>query len=300
MERRRRERIVLGCDAGSDVIVQGGTILVVDDDQLVRDSVGRILEAEGYAVRFASDGAEALAEVRRAAPDAILLDVMMPNMNGREFLRTLRDGATGSTIPVVVMTAVPGIDTNRVFTLGATDLVEKPFDIEVLLNKVALAMFRSHNLVSPGEDRGPASDEGPTVSDPRDDAAEGVIVAIASPSDTLEALDRMLNEHGCTLVSMARVTEELTRLTSVLDPAAILLDVDVDGGRGLAGLAALRGTRGLGDVPILVFASESDIDAHAEELSGFSAHTTGGAPSAGDLFSFVSDGCSICGSPNTD
>ncbi len=65
--------------------VPGGRILVVDDDSMVRETVGRVLEEEGYAVDYASDGAEAVERVAAHPPDAILLDLMMPGMNGRQF-----------------------------------------------------------------------------------------------------------------------------------------------------------------------------------------------------------------------
>jgi two-component system response regulator MprA len=126
--------------------VVGGRILVVDDDMMLRRSVARILEEEGYEVAHATDGADALAQIRNRRPDAILLDVMMPRMNGREVLEQLRSNAQSAGIPVVIMTALQTIDPDRAEALGADDLVEKPFDVDVLLNKVALALFRAGNM----------------------------------------------------------------------------------------------------------------------------------------------------------
>ena len=92
--------------------MKGGRILVIDDEPMVREAVGRMLVAEGYAVDHATDGAAALALLDADPPDVILLDLMMPGMNGRQFLTVLRDDR-GSDVPVVVMTAVHGLAQRR-------------------------------------------------------------------------------------------------------------------------------------------------------------------------------------------
>src|SRR4051812_24846232 len=74
-------------------VVKGGRVLVVDDDPMVRDTLAHVLADEGYVVDTAIDGADALECVRLARPDAILLDLMMPGMNGRQFLQAIRDDA---------------------------------------------------------------------------------------------------------------------------------------------------------------------------------------------------------------
>jgi DNA-binding response OmpR family regulator len=136
--------------------MKGGKILVIDDEPMVREAVGRVLSSEGYAVAYAHDGADAIARLADDPPDAILLDLMMPGMNGRQFLSALRT-EIGSDLPVVVMTAVHGLG-QRAISLGATDVVEKPFDVDELLNKVALAVFRARQAgVSATRDREPPS-----------------------------------------------------------------------------------------------------------------------------------------------
>ena len=120
-----------------------GRILVVDDDSSLRQSVARVLEDEGYTVDHATDGLSALALVAERRPDLVLLDVLMPKMNGRRVLETLRRDPATAEIPILIMSAVSGIETNRSMSLGASDIVEKPFDLDELLNKVALALFRT-------------------------------------------------------------------------------------------------------------------------------------------------------------
>ena len=121
----------------------GGRILVVDDDALLRTSVAAVLVDEGYDVEMAGDGIDALAKIHAHPPDVILLDVLMPRMNGKALLETLHSSAETAGIPVLVMTALHGFESHRTIELGATDLVEKPFDVDELLNKVALAVYRA-------------------------------------------------------------------------------------------------------------------------------------------------------------
>src|SRR6186997_37289 len=109
--------------ANSMAAVKEGRVLVVDDEPMVRETLGQVLTDEGYVVDFAVDGETALERVHAARPDVILLDLMMPGMNGRQFLQALRDDPMYATVPVLVMTAVHGLEVR----LDASDVVEKPF-----------------------------------------------------------------------------------------------------------------------------------------------------------------------------
>jgi DNA-binding response OmpR family regulator len=240
----------------------GGKILVVDDDKLVRAAVGRVLEEEGYTVAYAVDGNDALAKLGVDRPDAILLDVMMPGMNGRQFLKALRE--FDREIPVVVMTAIHGIDSQPVFALGASDLVRKPFDADELLNKVALALFRARE-----QGDGVHAEAQPEPADAAIGAerGEGVVLVIDDDRTTLRRLDASLGQRGFTTVSLLRVTEELPRLARVLEPRAILLDLRMPGFDGMTALRWLRAERALDGVPILLFSgNERDLDEQRAEI----------------------------------
>ena len=124
-------------------------ILVVDDDQAVRDSLARSLQYSGYEVITAHDGVEALARLAASRPDAVIMDVMMPRLDGLETTRMLR--ATGNDVPILVLTARDAVG-DRVDGLdaGADDYLAKPFALDELLARLRALTRRSR----PAEEAG--------------------------------------------------------------------------------------------------------------------------------------------------
>ncbi|HCI81914.1 MAG TPA: DNA-binding response regulator [Ktedonobacter sp.] len=117
------------------------TILIVDDEPRIRDFVRMNLEMEHYQVIEAKDGLEALEQLREHLPDLVILDVMMPEMDGFETLRAIREV---STVPVIMLTVrqderdrIHGLD------LGADDYIAKPFNPRELLSRVRALLRRS-------------------------------------------------------------------------------------------------------------------------------------------------------------
>ena len=224
--------------------MKGGRILVIDDEPMVREAVGRMLVAEGYSVDQATDGAAALALLDADPPDVILLDLMMPGMNGRQFLTVLRDDRR-SDVPVVVMTAVHGL-AQRAVDLGATDVVEKPFDLDELLNKIALAVFRGRRS------RFRPSTPPRHLPPPRPEPEEQVVVVIDHDLVALAHVEDLLGRHGFTVVPVPRLTDDVRRTLRALGPRAIVLGLDGDGGDAPTA-DELRTITGLSDVPILAW-----------------------------------------------
>jgi two-component system response regulator MprA len=120
-------------------------VLVVDDDRAVRESLRRSLEFNGYAVSMATDGAEALAGISAVNPDAIVMDVMMPRLDGIETTRALR--SVGNQVPILVLTARDAVgDRVEGLDAGADDYLTKPFALEELLARLRALLRR----VGPG------------------------------------------------------------------------------------------------------------------------------------------------------
>jgi two-component system, OmpR family, response regulator MprA len=117
-------------------------ILVVDDEPAVRESLERALRLEGYEVDLAADGQEALSAVAERRPEALVLDLMMPNVDGVEVCRRLR--AEGDRTPILVLTARDAVS-DRVAGLdaGADDYVVKPFALDELLARLRALLRRA-------------------------------------------------------------------------------------------------------------------------------------------------------------
>src|SRR5512138_1723932 len=107
------------------------SVLVVDDERDIREAVSEVLEDEGYEVLGARDGAEALSKSRAHHPDVILLDLMMPGMNGWEFRKAQEGDPELRAIPVIVLSAL-----GRVSGLEAAEFLQKPFELDQLLTAV--------------------------------------------------------------------------------------------------------------------------------------------------------------------
>src|SRR5713101_2582754 len=121
--------------------VKKTTILAADDDPQLLRLVTRNLQLEGYEVRAASDGQQALAEIESHVPDLVLLDVMMPKMDGFTVCHRVREF---SSVPIIIVTA-RGQDQDKVrgLDLGADDYLTKPFSVDELLARVRAVLRRS-------------------------------------------------------------------------------------------------------------------------------------------------------------
>ncbi len=129
-------------------------VLIVEDDASIMLGLRINLEAEGYEVLCAEDGERALAVVRSAEPDLLILDVMLPKLNGFQVLQTLR--REGHVVPIIVLSARTGeMDKVTGLELGAEDYVAKPFSLAELLARVKAALRRGPR---------PKSAEGPRTA----------------------------------------------------------------------------------------------------------------------------------------
>jgi two-component system response regulator MtrA len=149
------------------------TILLVEDDPSIREITALGLQASGFTVVTAADGMEALERWRADQPDLVLLDVMLPRLDGLEVCRAIR---RESTLPVVMLTArADTIDVVVGLESGADDYVRKPFEMPELVARVRAALRRGH--APPGADTSPAGSPPVLVLGPLEIDEAGRVVA---------------------------------------------------------------------------------------------------------------------------
>ncbi len=221
--------------------LQGRTVLVVDDEEDSRTLLRVTLEELGCRVLLARDGAEGLEVARRARPDLITLDLMMPRMTGWEMLRGLREDARVRDIPVVVVSLVAGEEGRPV--LGSVDLLPKPVDRETLLPVL------ERNL----ERRG-----------------SRILVVDAHPASRL-LVTRYLRDAGFQVHAVEHGVEALQYLKRVpVELVVSELDMPVIG--GVAFLRQLRDSQAFREIPLVVLASRDITPEEEVELVACRVH----------------------------
>ncbi len=203
-------------------------VLVIDDDESQRELLTRFLEREGFAVRVASTGRAGIELAREVHPRAILLDVVMPQMDGWSVLNVLKSDPALERIPVVMVTFVnePGLGES----LGAVETVQKPVEWEHL--KSVMERFR-----------GDAGD----------------ILVVDDDADARARLRTVLQRNGWS-VSEASDGQKALDMVLHAPPQLILLDLTMPVMDGFAFLHELRGRPGVADIPVVVL-SARDLDA---------------------------------------
>src|SRR5262249_14046623 len=127
-------------------------ILIIEDERGLTEVLSYNLQREGYEVAVAHDGQEGLRKAQMQLPDLVLLDLMLPAMDGLEVCRELRGGERTRNVPILMLTA-KAEETDQVvgFTMGADDYVTKPFNVKVLLQRVKALLRRADAAAEPAD-----------------------------------------------------------------------------------------------------------------------------------------------------
>jgi|GEM_PF-379024 len=215
------------------------TILIIDDDPTVRDLMKRQLERDGFGVLIAEDGPLGVKMAIERQPDAVVLDILMPGMDGWSVLRTLKASEETASIPVIMASILD--EKNRGFSLGAADYLSKPVERDRLISSI-------EKLIGSGD--------GKTVFIIEDDDELRFLLREALSK---EAYDVMVAENGKVAL------EELE--ASVRSPDLILLDLNMPVMNGFEFLEIYREKFG-NDVPIVVVTGADLTEKDKKFLSG--------------------------------
>jgi signal transduction histidine kinase/CheY-like chemotaxis protein len=214
-----------------------GRVLIIDDDPVVHDLLRRALAREGFRVESAVDGPAGIERARAERPDVILLDVLMPGVDGWSVLSSLKDDPSLSDIPVVMVTM---IDDRRLgFSLGATDYLTKPVEPVRLLSVL--------RRLCPTED--------------------GTVLVVDDDVAVRDRLARVIRGGGWRVVSAENGVAGLAELDR-LQPDLILLDLVMPELDGFGFLAAIRDREELRDVPVLVLTAKDLTAEDRRRLNG--------------------------------
>ena len=216
-----------------------GSVLIVEDDHRSAGLLRVHLENAGYAVAIARDGVEGLELARRLDPAAVILDILLPRLNGWEVLAELKSDPATSAIPVVIVSMID--EQGAGYALGAADYLVKPVDGASLLDAMA-------RCVAPRRDR-------------------RTLVAIDDDPVDLDLLDAVLSPDGWEVLR-ASGGEEGLRLVRRVRPAVVVLDLLMPDLDGFDVVERLRADPLVDDVPIVVLTSKDMTRADHDRLAG--------------------------------
>ena len=242
-------------------------ILVVDDIPTNLKLLEAKLTAEYYDVVTADDGVKALELVEREPPDLILLDVMMPNMDGFEVCRRLKAGARSRHIPVVMVTALSDVsDRVKGLEAGADDFLSKPVNDIALFARVR-SLVRLKLMMDELQVRQAAAGDSAMLQpgDGGDDTANARVLVVESNPIVAEMICDHLSSAGYS-VDRAATMEEGSRLSSQGEHDLIVNALEIDGNDGLRFCSQLRSQETTRHLPILLTLNETDLSQLAKGL----------------------------------
>jgi PAS domain S-box-containing protein len=236
--RTHEARFDVGAAIDASTHAGANVVLVIDDDPNARALLSRFLTREGYAIQTASDGASGLALARAIKPRAILLDVMMPHMDGWAVLSALKADADVADIPVIMTTIVQ--EKGLAFSLGAADYLTKPIQWQRL--KKVLERYRAAS-------------------------AAPLALILDDDESTTAALSELLQKEGWA-VAHARDTDSFFEQLSPNCPALVLVDLEMPDTDPLSVIRELRKRTDCQDVPVVALGGQNLTPEECKRLEG--------------------------------
>jgi PAS domain S-box-containing protein len=224
----------------------GHTVLVIDDDAAARDLLRRTLAKEGFQVETAAGGSEGIRRARELRPDAITLDVLMPDMDGWAVLTALKADGELADIPIIMLTILDQEDMG--YALGASDYLIKPVDAERLV--AVLQQYRR---------------EDSSIGDP---SAGYPVLIVEDDTSTREMLRRIIENQGWAVAEAENGRAALERLGEAV-PGVILLDLMMPEMDGFELVDELRRRDEWKSIPVVVLTAK---DLTAEDRSRLNGH----------------------------
>ena len=196
-----------------------GRVLVVDDEPIVREVLGRYLARDGFSVETAEDGEAAVAAFEANAPDLVLLDLMLPRLDGTEVFARIRER---SATPVIMLTA-KGQETDRIVGLeiGADDYVTKPFSPREVVARVRAVLRRAGHRS--GDNRGPMVFDGLEI-DPRSREVSSGGRSVSLTPKEFDVLELLASNAG-RVFSRLQLLEELWDFAFDGDPSTVTVHI---------------------------------------------------------------------------
>jgi DNA-binding response OmpR family regulator len=233
------------------------TVLVVDDEPEIRGLLSEYFKSQGFEVIEAENGFDALLQVKRTRPDAVVLDLMMPRLGGLDALKRIR--AFDLKTKVIVITGVRDQELQRqAISLGAAAFFTKPLDLQELLTAVISSTVRSEQPHAPEL----SSTHSPPI--PLTDVPLSSILVVDDEPEICQLLEEYFTGKGYRVrIAMDGATAVRAVLESA--PDVILLDINMPGLGGLEALAAIRAIAP--DVQVIMVSGQCDLDRAEQSLA---------------------------------
>ena len=219
---------VQGTAGGSPSGKRKKTVLVVDDEPTIREYLRQELESEGYNVLEAENGLEAISKAKELVPDLVILDVMMPLMNGFDAAAVLKNDPQTMKIPIVILSIIE--DLERGYRIGINRYLKKPIEADVLLNEVASLVFR--------------------------EGTKKKVLLVNQDPQAIQTLTHTLQSKGDTIVEVCDGKNCIAK-AMLTQPDTIIFDASISGYHEIE--KALRKEKGLESVSFILLGEGQDL-----------------------------------------